>query len=268
MPNVTVSAEAVLKIASAEIGYKEKSYNSNLDNFTANAGSGNWTKYARDLALAGYYNGNKNGYAWCDVFVDWCFYQACGKNASIAQSIQCQTGDLGAACQFSAQYYKSAGRWTTTPTVGAQIFFYSGGGINHTGIVEKFDGTYVTTIEGNTSDMVARRTYGRYDGSIAGYGLPKYGTSIQTDASQSAVEKPQLKMIQVALPELSKGCTGQAVKSAQVLLKQRGYDIGSYGADGDFGTQTENAVKLFQSSNKLTSDGEIGKDTWTKLING
>ena len=60
----------IVAIALAEVGYREKATNSMLDDKTANSGSNNWTKYARDLAAAGYYNGNKNGYAWCDCFVD------------------------------------------------------------------------------------------------------------------------------------------------------------------------------------------------------
>ena len=52
----------IVSIALAEVGYREKASNASLDDKAANAGSGNWTKYARDLAAAGYYNGNKNGY--------------------------------------------------------------------------------------------------------------------------------------------------------------------------------------------------------------
>ena len=68
----------VVNIALAEVGYREKASNAYLDDKTANAGAANWTKYARDLAAADYYNGNKNGYAWCDVFVDWCFFKSYG----------------------------------------------------------------------------------------------------------------------------------------------------------------------------------------------
>ena len=93
----------------------------------ANAGAANWTKYARDLAAAGYYNGNKNGYAWCDVFVDWCFFKAYG--AVEGQRIQCQSGPLGAGCIFSAQYYQQRGRYNRDPKVGDQVFFQSGGEI-------------------------------------------------------------------------------------------------------------------------------------------
>ena len=69
-------ASDIVAIALAEVGYREKASNASLDDKSANAGTANWTKYARDLAAAGYYNGNKNGYAWCDVFVDWCFFKA------------------------------------------------------------------------------------------------------------------------------------------------------------------------------------------------
>mgnify|MGYP006988862096 CR=1 FL=1 len=108
------TVENLLKIAQNEIGYYEKASNSNLDSKTANAGSNNWTKYARDLAAAGYYNGNKNGYPWCDCFVDWCFYQLADKDATKAQYLICQTGDLGAAVNYSAGYYKNAGRYYTS----------------------------------------------------------------------------------------------------------------------------------------------------------
>ena len=66
----------IVAIALAEVGYREKASNAYLDDKTANAGVANWTKYARDLAKAGYYQANKNGYAWCDVFTDWCFFKA------------------------------------------------------------------------------------------------------------------------------------------------------------------------------------------------
>ena len=46
----------IVAIALAEVGYREKATNSVLDDKTANSGSNNWTKYARALAAAGYYN--------------------------------------------------------------------------------------------------------------------------------------------------------------------------------------------------------------------
>ncbi len=59
------AVDRVLATALAEEGYLEKASNSQLDSQTANAGSANYTKYARDLDAVGMYNGKKQGYAWC-----------------------------------------------------------------------------------------------------------------------------------------------------------------------------------------------------------
>jgi peptidoglycan hydrolase-like protein with peptidoglycan-binding domain len=48
-------------------------------------------------------------------------------------------------------------------------------------------------------------------------------------------------------------------------LIQKGYDCGSFGADGQFGTATEKAVRAFQKDHGLTVDGVIGKNTWAAL---
>ena len=58
------SAENLINIARAEVGYLEKKSNKDLDSKTANAGSSNYTKYARDLYPS------LQGQAWCDMFVD------------------------------------------------------------------------------------------------------------------------------------------------------------------------------------------------------
>lgn len=180
------TAKKLIAIAQAEIGYKEKATNAQLDNPTANAGSNDYTKYARDLAAAGYYNGNKNGYAWCDVFVDWCFYMLCGKNAKKAQELECQTGDCGAGCYFSAGYYKNARRfYTSNPQPGDQIFFQENGSICHTGIIESVSGNTIITIEGNAGNQVKRLTRKANDGYTYGYGRPRYDTEESTPAKAS-----------------------------------------------------------------------------------
>ena len=117
------AVKKVLDLARAEIGYREKASNSGLDDKTANAGGANWTKYARDLDRTNWYNGGKNGYAWCDIFYDWLFYKCFGD--PLGRNMLCQPiGSAGAGCLYSAQYYKSAGRWVTnSPQPGDQIFF-------------------------------------------------------------------------------------------------------------------------------------------------
>ena len=66
-------------------------------------------------------------------------------------------------------------------------------------------------------------------------------------------------------PTLRKGNTGAYVRIMQEALKDRGYDLGICGVDGDFGTATEKAVKEFQRDAGLTQDGICGAKTWTAL---
>ncbi len=169
-------ASAVITTARNQIGYHEKASNYNLDDYTANSGSGNYNKFAHyiDTNYPTFYNGRKNGYAWCDIFVDYCFLYTYGLDTTLY--LLCQPlNSAGAGCTYSYMYYNQKGRVGKTPKVGAQIFFgYSQDNLTHTGIVENFDETYVYTIEGNTSDQVARRTYRRDYSRIYGYGYPDY----------------------------------------------------------------------------------------------
>lgn len=64
--------------------------------------------------------------------------------------------------------------------------------------------------------------------------------------------------------QVSQGSTGPAVRAVQTLLKDKyGYAIA---VDGIFGPDTANAVKDFQTSKGLTSDGIVGPNTWRSLI--
>ena len=58
---------------------------------------------------------------------------------------------------------------------------------------------------------------------------------------------------------------GNDVKELQSLLIQAGYSCGSYGADGEFGDATENAVRELQKDSKITVDGEAGPQTLAAL---
>lgn len=175
------AVERLLNTARAEIGYHEKASNSQLDDKTANSGTKNWTKYARDLDKLGtIYNGKKNGYDWCDVFVDWCFITTFGEELGMALLCQ-QYNGLGAGVKYSAQYYKAQGQFHESgPEPGDQIFFVkrSGGAVTswqHTGIVERVEGGKLYTIEGNTSGgQVARKSYDIGSASIGGYGRPDW----------------------------------------------------------------------------------------------
>ena len=265
------TAKQLVAIAEAEIGYHEKASNSNLDSKTANSGNKNYTKYSRDLHKAGYYNGNKQGFDWCDQFVDWCFFQLCGKNKDKAEYLECQTGNYGAGCGFSMKYYKAAGRFDKTPKVGDQIFFkynlndtsYTA---DHTGIVVRVTDKLVETIEGNSGNEVKRKAYQRNDKTIIGYGHPRY------DAEPKKTVTKEVKTVNIAMPVLKKGSTGEAVKALQRLLRQLQY-VNVDGktlliVDGSFGSNTEAAVKRWQQKHLNGADGIVGIKTWNKLLNG
>ena len=72
-------------------------------------------------------------------------------------------------------------------------------------------------------------------------------------------------------PTIRRGDKGQYVVECQEDLIRLGYDLGRWGADGDFGAQTEKAVKQFQKEHDgpdgraLTVDGVVGKETWWAL---
>lgn len=177
--------ERVIATATKEIGYLEKKDNTNLDDKTSNAGYNNWTKYARDLDALGLYNGRKNGYAWCDMFVDWCMIKTFGLETALAITGQKMQGE-GAGCTSSANYYKQMRAfYLTNPKPGDQIFFSNTGGksMNHTGLVVKVTKSTVYTIEGNTSSAkgvvpnggsVQNKSYPINYSKIGGYGRPKY----------------------------------------------------------------------------------------------
>lgn len=195
------SVERLLQTARAEIGYIEKETNAHLDDKTANAGDGNWNKYARDLdALGVVYNGKKNGYAWCDIFTDWCFIQTFGLELGLQLLCQAQKG-VGAGCSGSANYYKQKGQFHTSgPQPGDQIFFTKDGGKSfyHTGIVEKVSGGRVYTIEGNTSSLpgvvenggcVRDKSYSLTYNKIGGYGRPDFSIVPEEDDEMLTYEQ-------------------------------------------------------------------------------
>ena len=94
------AVEKVLVRAQNEVGYLEKKSAAMLDDKEANAGSRNYTKYARDLYP------ELQAQPWCDMFVDWCFVQAFGQMAT-----RRLIGGFSAYTPTSAQYYKDRGQY-------------------------------------------------------------------------------------------------------------------------------------------------------------
>ena len=77
---------------------------------------------------------------------------------------------------------------------------------------------------------------------------------------------PVDETVDVKLRKLAKGSGGADVKVLQTLLIVGGCSCGSAGADGDFGSGTDAAVRKYQKANGLTADGVVGAVTWGKLL--
>ena len=276
----TQAIDKVLSIARGEIGYHEKASNANLDDKTANSGGANYTKYARDLdRVTNFYNGQKNGYAWCDVFYDWLLYTAFG--ADMAKKLLCQPdSSAGAGCYYSALYYREKGQFhATSPQPGDQIFFtYAYGEVSHTGIVEAVVGNTITTIEGNSSDGVNRRQYSTGSSNIYGYGRPDWSLVSNTPEDPVAVpikednDKPTAPKYTLSLPVIENGSIGEFVRAVQILLIAHGHYCGGRIVnkveipDGEFGASTENSVRLYQLANGLDRTGKVDEKTMRFLL--
>ena len=164
-------------------GYGDKNYVSNVLRFYPygryNYGIGNSVITQVAAAQVGNRGGQPYwswyGYGsrvdWCAIFVSWC-------------GSQCGYLDSGILPRFAvvsdgAAFFKEKGQWqpgSYTPAPGDIIFFNWDGDsiIDHVGIVESFDGTYVNTIEGNSGDACKRQQYLLGESCIVGYGVPKY----------------------------------------------------------------------------------------------
>ena len=287
---VDEAKKAVIDLAEAEVGYHEKASNAQLDDPAGNSGGANWTKYARDLdSVPSFYNGPKNGYAWCDVFVDWLFVTIFGPELG-RQMLYQPTESAGAGCLYSAGYYKAANKFhRTDPRPGDQIFFsYAAGEYSHTGIVVDVNGRTITTVEGNTSDSVGRRTYETTNYSIAGYGTPNWELAVQDwekpwavvvngqvvnnsewnqDEAATAPDPSPAKENHDWAPPLLHYAPDDyyaAVCVLQGLLNCRNWDSGR--VDGYFGAQTQAAVNRAKTFYGMAADGICDAELWKALL--
>lgn len=227
------SASQILTLAKKEIGTKESPSNSNNIKY-------NTAYYGK--AVSG------SQYSWCAVFCWWIF-----RVAKISD-LFCG-GDKIAYCPSIYDWYKKKGQTVSgNYKPGDLIFFdFDANGIaNHIGICESFDGTYITTIDGNTGTdnesnggaVMRRKRHKKY---ICGAARPAYNG----------------KEDDMTLPNLKRGSKGKSVKALQALLVGYGYDIA---IDSSFGPETELAVKTYQSAQAIASDGKVGPQTWGKLL--
>ncbi len=71
---------------------------------------------------------------------------------------------------------------------------------------------------------------------------------------------------QLDLWMLRLGSKGDAVKALQQLLIANGHSCGRWGADGDFGSATKEALMAYQAAKGLSADGIAGPKTMAALL--
>lgn len=84
--------------------------------------------------------------------------------------------------------------------------------------------------------------------------------------SAPAEPAPIQNGVEIRLPLLRLGAIGESVRALQILLVGNGFSCGGYGVDGDFGQGTLQSVRDFQYDSGIDVDGEVGKQTWSKLL--
>lgn len=247
----------------SQVGYHEA-----LDGNNKYGADGDW-----DLKLYGF---DASNVAWCDVFSDYAFIHIFGYDLGTKMTFQYPKGY--ALCRWSAEAYQNHGHWFMEPEEGDQIFFYYGGEINHTGIVVAVNGDNITCIEGNYSDSVSRTYYNwRISSQIAGYGRPNWALVVDQikdeNCPENILDKPETsstKPSQRAYLHLQNGdgmnSPSAGVKAWQNLLLCWGFSLAPYGADGEFGSTTQNATIQFQQKVGLTPNGIVDEESWKQAI--
>lgn len=170
--------DKVLEIATGELGYMGHGSRSDLDN-PEGSGNAKYTKYARDLDAIGYFNGKKQGFDWCAVFVAWCFFRAFGKDES-QRMLTFPPRSCAAGVKWVYSYGKRAGRIVKTPQRGDIMILRTsdGSGWRHVAIVSGVQGTKVRTVEGNNGNRVREWSYEKTNPTIAGYLRPLWSLAI------------------------------------------------------------------------------------------
>lgn len=207
-----------------------------------------YTTYCKDM-------GYNYRIEWCACFISWL-----AEKLGITDIIP-----VDMSCNSQIKKFKNMGVWHTDRNFqSGDIIYYDwdiSGDADHVGIIEKVNGMSLTVIEGNNGnfpyDRVRRREIASDSSLIFGYARPKYPVKSSANGSD----------VNISLPTVRNGDSGNAVKILQAFLVAYEYSIGISGIDGDFGSDTESAVRQFQKNSEIEVDGIVGRDTWSKLMN-
>lgn len=133
--------------------------------------------------------------AWCAIFTSWVL-----RAAEIPEEL-CPNF---ASCTTCMNWAKKAGVWKGndySPLPGDLVFFdWNGKGKpSHVGIVTDANSVSVFTIEGNTSNMVAERTYDKDSPQLLGYVAVAYGDEVAPVVPSVSIPKHHIAEVQTLL---------------------------------------------------------------------
>lgn len=187
----------LIDIAAKEVGYRE--------------GAGNRTKF-------GEYT-NSNGAAWCHSFVSWC-----AKEAGISTAIVPKTASTTIGMNWFQNKKRFKVKGSYTPKRNDLVYFKTGR--SHVGIVEKVSGNMLHTIEGNSSDMVKRKSYFLSEKTITGYGIV---SSYIDSSGETDTDKKDKKKKKEGKDELAylKKALKKAKQDSTAPLKETSFTIQS-----------------------------------------
>ena len=172
---MSVMRDKVINLAQRQVGTKESPLGSNktkygvyFDTPKSKGGPYPW------------FNGKKNGYPWCSLWVCWLFCQNEILGYERARTfLGCPkpADNCAAGVPYLWQYLKNR-KWQVDKKSGqaGDIIFFntSSAKCGHVGIIEKVDASKYYCIEGNKSNQVRRCSYSRTSATIYGLMRPAW----------------------------------------------------------------------------------------------
>ena len=211
-----------------------------------------------------YYFSSMNIFYACGYGMPNCTAYAWGRVYEIRGSMPAlSTGNAGEWWFYNKR--NGIYNYGSTPRLGAVACWDRWDEENgHVAVVESINGDGTVTLsESNWGGTMFENIRMSADGSdyMTSYRFLGYIYAVPSAAASTSSASTQ-----AARNYLMLGDRGDKVTELQQLLNKYGYSCGP--ADGYFGNQTDQALRLFQRTNGLVVDGYAGNQTLTALRNG